>query len=81
MNKKEIYNNYLSKIKESLDKDDFDAIDYILEFLYTSWIPESDLGAMDEILNEVTLYSELKEIEYKETALVLIKEFEENLLT
>lgn len=76
MNKKEIYINYLSKVKEVLEKDDFNAIDYILEFIYTSWIPENDLLQMDEILNEVTLYAELKEAEYKETALILIEEFE-----
>ncbi|EKE26511.1 MAG: hypothetical protein ACD_4C00256G0003 [uncultured bacterium (gcode 4)] len=76
MNKKEIYTNYLSKIKEVLEKDDFEAIDYILEFVYSSWIPTDELMQIDEILNEVTLYLELKDWEYKERALELIEEFE-----
>jgi hypothetical protein len=36
MNKKEIYENYLKKIKEVLEKDDFESLDYILEYMYTS---------------------------------------------
>jgi hypothetical protein len=36
MNNKEIYDNYLKKIKEVLEKDDFDSLDYILEYMYTS---------------------------------------------
>ncbi|MDD2487192.1 MAG: hypothetical protein PHS92_02400 [Candidatus Gracilibacteria bacterium] len=79
MKKQEIFNNYLIKIREILEKDDFEAIDYILEYMFTSGIPENILFEIDNILQEVTLYAELKEIEYKETALVLINEYEENL--
>ena len=76
MNKKDLYTNYLVKLKEVLEKDDFWAIDYILEFMYTSWIPDTDLEQMAEILNETTLYSEFKEWEYKEAALDMIDKFE-----
>lgn len=76
MNKNEIYENYLKKIKEVLEKDDFESIDYILEFMYTSWIPDEILEEIDDILQELTLYSELKDKEYKETALEFIKEYE-----
>lgn len=79
MKKSEIYSEYLSKLKEALEKDDFGSIDYILEFIYTSWIPENIISQIDEILQEITLYSELKEKDYKEYALVLIKEFEDSL--
>jgi hypothetical protein len=77
MDKKEIYGNYLKKIKEVLEKDDFASIDYILEFMYTSGIDDGTLDEIDDILQELTLYSELKDKEYKETALEFIKEYEE----
>lgn len=76
MNKKEIYENYLKKIKEVLEKDDFASLDYILEFMYTSWIPDEDIEEIDDILQEITLYVELKDKEFKETALEFIKEYE-----
>jgi len=76
MNNKEIYENYLKKIKEVLEKDDFESLDYILEYMYTSGIPDEILEEIDDILQEVTLYVELKEKEYKETALEFIKEYE-----
>lgn len=76
MNNKEIYENYLKKIKEVLEKDDFESLDYILEYMYTSGIPDEILEEIDDILQEVTLYVELKDKEYKETALEFIKEYE-----
>jgi len=79
MTNKEIYDNYIKKIKEVLEIDDFESLDYILEYMYTSGIPEDILEKLDDILQEVTLYVELKEKEYKDEALNLIKEFEESL--
>lgn len=76
MNKKEIYDNYLIKVKEALTKDDFDALDYILEFMYTSGVPEKIILEIDDILQEATLYIELKEADYKNTALEMIKKYE-----
>ena len=76
MNNKEIFINYLSKIKESLEKDDFASLDYILEYMYTSWVSDEILDEIDDILQEVTLYVELKEDDYKTTALEFIKEYE-----
>ena len=76
MNNKEIYENYLKKIKEVLEKDDFESLDYILEYMYTSGIPEDILDEIDDILQEITLYVELKEKEYKQTALEFISEYE-----
>lgn len=76
MNNKEIYENYLKKIKEVLEKDDFASLDYILEYMYTSGVPDEILDEIDDILQEVTLYVELKEKDYKETALEFIKEYE-----
>lgn len=76
MNNKEIYENYLKKIKEVLEADDFDSLDYILEYMYTSGMPDELLDEIDDILQEVTLYVETKEKDYKETALEFIKEYE-----
>lgn len=76
MNNKEIYDNYLKKIKEVLETDDFESLDYILEYMYTSWIPDDILDEIDDILQEITLYIELKDKDYKETALEFIKEYE-----
>lgn len=76
MNKKEIYTNYLAKVKETLTKDDCDTLDSILEVIYTSGISGEIIEEIDDILREVTLYLELKEVEYKETALEMIKKYE-----
>lgn len=76
MTNKEIYENYLKKIKEVLEADDFASLDYILEYMYTSGVPDEILDEIDDILQEVTLYLELKEKDYKETALEFIKEYE-----
>lgn len=75
VNKKEIYDNFLSKLETALNEDNFENIDYILEFLYTSWIDEDILNEIDDILQEATLYAELKEEDYKNEALILIEEF------
>lgn len=76
MTNKEIFDFYLKKIKEVLEKDDFESLDYILEYMYTSWIPDEILDEIDDILQEITLYIELKDKEYKETALEFISEYE-----
>lgn len=75
MKPNEIYENYLKKIKEVLEKDDFDSLDYILEYLYTSGVPSDVLDELDDILHEVTLYIELRDVEYKNEALTMISEY------
>lgn len=75
MNKKELYENYLSKLESALITNKNEDINYILEYLYTSWLPEKDINEIDDILQEATLYSELWEIEYKEEALKMIEKF------
>lgn len=72
MNKKEIYTNYLEKLETSLVSDDLEGLDYLLETLYTSNIPEKDFLEIEEILQEATLYLEYKEETYREMALELI---------
>ncbi len=79
MNKKEIYTNYLVKIKEVVENDNFEWIDYILEYLYSAWVPDSIMEELEDVLHEMTLYSEFKEIQYKQEVLDIIKEYEENI--
>lgn len=79
MKNSEIYKNYLSKLEENIISDDFENIDYILESIYTLWLPEDDINKIDGILQEATLYSELKEEEYKKVALELIEEFKKEI--
>ncbi|MDP2091216.1 MAG: hypothetical protein Q8K30_06500 [Candidatus Gracilibacteria bacterium] len=75
MNKTDLYKLYLSKLEESLMSDDIDGVNYILEYLYTNNLPEDQMDAMDHVLHEATLYSELGENEYKEEALKIIEKF------
>lgn len=75
MKKSDIYKNYLSKLEEALIADNFDGLDYILEFLNIPNIEESVYNEIDDIIDETTLFVELKEDEYKDTALELISEY------
>ena len=75
INMKKLYTDYLAKLEEALLSDNFETIDYILEYMYSSWKSEEILEELDDILHETTLYSELKEQEYKEQALELISEY------
>lgn len=75
MTNKELYELYLAKLEEAIIADNFEDIDFILEAIYAENIPEKDLDNMYEILNEATLYTELKEAEYKEAFLEIIEEF------
>lgn len=75
MAKKELYELYLSKLEESVIWDDFDSIDFILEAIYSENIPPKDMEEMYEVINEATLYTELRETEYKDTFLELLEEF------
>lgn len=75
MKEAELYTNYLSKLEEALVQENMDNIDYIVETLYTSWLSESDMDKIDDILHEATLFLEFGDEEYKETALDLITDF------
>ncbi len=75
MKEAELYTNYLSKLEEALVQENMDNIDYIVETLYTSWLSETDMDKIDDILHEATLFLEFGDEEYKETALDLITDF------
>lgn len=72
MKKKDLYNNYLSKLESALEADNYESMDYILEFMYTAGIDEETIEEIDELLQEATLYSELKKDDYKQRSLELI---------
>jgi len=73
VNKRNIYVNYVSKIETALLEDNFESLDYILEFL-TSNIDDETREYIWDLIDEVTLYLELKDDEYKEEALAIIEE-------
>jgi hypothetical protein len=75
MNQANIYKNYLSKLEEALNEDNFDNLDYYLEFLNIPNIEEDVYEDISDIIDETTLYLELKKDDYKEQALILISEF------
>jgi len=74
MNKIELYKNYISKLEEALKSDNFDFLDTFLEQIYIE-ISEKDREEIEDIIDEATLYLELKEQDYKDEALNLIEDF------
>lgn len=79
VDKKKLYKYYISKLEESLEKDNFEWINYILEYVYSVWLSENEITEIDDILQEATIYAELKEKEYKDEALQQISEFKEEI--
>ncbi len=75
MKKADIYKNYLSKLEEALNEENFDNLDYIIEFLNFPNIEEEVYNDISDIIDEATLFIELKEAEYKNWALELIWEY------
>ena len=75
MKKADIYKNYLSKLEEALNEENFDSLDYIIEFLNFPNIEEDVYNEISDIIDEATLFIELKEAEYKNEALEMIEKF------
>lgn len=66
----------IEKLKIALESDNIVIVDEILEFIFTSGnFHEKEIDEVDDILQEATLYSELKENDYKNEALKLINEY------
>jgi len=79
VNKKKLYSEYISKLEDTLNNDNFEWINYILEYIYTVWLSKNEIIEIDDILQEATLYSELNEKKYKDEALLKIEEFKEEI--
>ena len=75
MNQATIYQNCLSKLEEALNENNYDSLDYILEFLNVPNIEEDVYEDISDIIDEATLYFELKKDDYKDQALLLISEY------
>ena len=68
--------NIIKALIKNLKEDNFEEIDSILETIHTSGkYSEEKIENYADFLQEVTLYAELKESEYKEEALTQINEF------
>lgn len=79
IDKKKLYNEVILPIKETVQKDDFKKLDELLEYTMTWNLDEDEYMEITDILDEATLYSEFKEAEYKEEALAMIADFEEEI--
>jgi hypothetical protein len=66
---------YIAKIQQALEQDNFTVLDTLLQDAIDGEISIDEREEIDDILNEVTLYIELKESEYKEEGLKLISEY------
>lgn len=74
INKSALHSTYLVKIEEYLNNDNFELLDTFIEQLYIK-LTEEERTLLSDIIDEATLYLELKESDYKEESLKLIKEF------
>ncbi len=71
------YENFLDGLKEALIEKDTAKLDDVLQTMHGGWLKQDELDDLEEIISEATLYLELKDEEYREMALVLIREREE----
>ena len=66
--------NIIKALTKNIKEDNFSEIDSILEEIHTSWkYSEEQIDWYYELLQEATLYAELKEVEYKEEYLKIIE--------
>jgi len=63
----------LKKLKQYLLEDDFDWLDRLFIEIYSAEIPEEQEEKLSDILDEATLYLELREVDYKNVALEMIE--------
>lgn len=77
MTQQESYENFLDALKEALIEKDTVKLDDTLQSMHGGWLEQDELDDLEEIISEATLYLELKDEEYREMALVLIREREE----
>jgi len=65
--------NIIKALTKNIKEDNFSEIDSILEEIHTSWkYSEEQIEWYYELLQEATLYAELKDNEYKEEYLKII---------
>lgn len=62
----------IKNMKIYLEEDNFESIDELLQEIFSSELQKEQEEAIWDLLQEITLYSELKENEYKQEALNII---------
>ena len=62
----------IKNMKTYLEEDNFEAIDELLQEIFSSELQKEQEEAIWDLLQEITLYSELREDEYKQEALSII---------
>ncbi len=78
MTQENYYENFLDDLKDALLRKDTAKLDDTLQSMHGGWLDQDELDDLEEIISEATLYLELKDEEYREMALVLIREREED---
>lgn len=56
MKKETILKDYIKKLKDSLEENNFDIIDYLLEYAISWDLSEAEREEIDDLINEATLY-------------------------
>jgi len=64
--------NIIKNLKQYLIEDDFDWLDSLFIEIYSEELTPEQIDKIWDILDEATLYLELKEIDYKNVALEMI---------
>jgi len=62
----------IKNMKFYLEEDNFESIDELLQEIFSSELKKEQEEAIWDLLQEITLYSELRENEYKQEALNII---------
>ncbi len=62
----------IKNMKNYLEEDNFEAIDELLQEIFSKELQKEQEEAIWDLLQEITLYSELREDEYKQEALNII---------
>lgn len=62
----------IKNMKIYLEEDNFESIDELLQEIFSSELKKEQEEAIWDLLQEITLYSELRENEYKQEALNII---------
>lgn len=71
------YSEFLEELKTALEEEDTDKVDSLLHYVNSGNLDEDEVDDLEDIISEATLYLELGDEDYRETALELIAEKEE----
>ncbi len=72
------YSDFLEKLRDALENKQKQSVDYLLEYAFSGALAQDEVDAIEDIISEATLYLELWEDDYRETAIKYIDKLEEN---